>query len=153
MVANSREQMLRDWQQSRDRKLSVAMDGDMEVDAADKENAPENRTPRKNFRDSTASSDAKRKPAAAKGKDALDDEPRRERCVKSRLPESNRLGAAARGVVYGDNRCDGRDGTYVVWQCVWVIHRGPRCTAAPRRHLSADRWAGSKWSSRRSAQR
>lgn len=81
MVANSREQMLRDWQQSRDRKLSVAMDGEMEVDAADKENAPENRTPRKNFRDSTASSDAKRKPAAAKGKDALDDEPRRERCA------------------------------------------------------------------------
>lgn len=79
--ANSREQMLRDWQQSRDRKLSVVMN-DMEVDAADKENAPENRTPRKNFRDSTASSDAKRKPAA-KGKDALDDEPRRERCVKS----------------------------------------------------------------------
>jgi hypothetical protein len=55
---------------------------DMELDGANKENAPENRTPRKNFRDSTASSDAKRKPAA-KGKNALDDEPRRERCVKS----------------------------------------------------------------------
>jgi hypothetical protein len=78
----SREQMLRDWQLSRDRKLSVAPE-DEEVSGEDKENAPENRTPRKNFHTATASSKSKTKPTKGKDGDeaALEDEARRERCA------------------------------------------------------------------------